>query len=97
MEVKMNEENKYISGILVLCNIPYKNIKALIIYNHMINLDILNKGEKMILYINKKEKEISIKLLIFFIISLNIKYLKLLFINSLMKYITCNSYNLSIF
>ena len=62
MEAKINEKKKYISGLGILCNIPYKNIKALITYNHMINLDILNNEEKIILYINKKEKEINIKL-----------------------------------
>ena len=28
----------------------------------MLNFDFLNKGEKLILYINKKEKEINIKI-----------------------------------
>ena len=54
MEAKINGEIKYTKGIGVLCNIPSKKIKALITYNHMINFDFLNKGEKMILYINKK-------------------------------------------
>ena len=62
METKINEENKYTEGIGILCNIPSKNIKALITYNHMLNFDFLNKGEKLILYINKKEKEINIKI-----------------------------------
>ena len=62
MEAKINQENKYSSGIGLLCNIPYKKIKALITYNHLINLDFLNNGDKLILYINKKEKEINIKL-----------------------------------
>ena len=62
MEIKLNENDKYTSGIGILCNIPSKNIKALITYNHMLNLDFLNKGEKMTLYINKKEYEINIKM-----------------------------------
>ena len=62
MEAKINEESKYTSGIGVLCNIPSKKIKALITYNHLINMDFLNNGEKMILYINKKEHEINIKI-----------------------------------
>ena len=61
MEAKINNENKYTQGIGVLCNIPSKNIKVLITYNHMLNLDFLNKSEKMLLYINRKEKEINIK------------------------------------
>ena len=61
METKINNENKYTQGIGVLCNIPSKNIKVLITYNHMLNLDFLNKSEKMLLYINRKEKEINIK------------------------------------
>ena len=62
MEARINEENKYISGIGILCNISSKDIKVLITYNHLINLTFLNNGEKMILYINKKEKEINIKI-----------------------------------
>ena len=66
MQAKINEE-KYTKGIGILCkcNIESKKtkkIKALITYNHMINFDFLNKGEKMILYINKKEYEINIKI-----------------------------------
>ena len=62
MEVKINGENKLISGMGIFCNIPSKNIKAFITYNHMINFDILNNGEKMLLYINKREKEVNIKI-----------------------------------
>ena len=62
METKKNEEIIYTKGIGILCNIPTKNIKALITYNHMINFDVLNNGKKMILYINKKEHEINIKI-----------------------------------
>ena len=61
METKINEKIKFTEGIGVLCNIPSKNIKALLTYNHMLNFDFLNKGEKMLLYINKKEKEINIR------------------------------------
>ena len=59
MEAKINEKEEYTSGIGVLCNIPSKNIKALMTYNHIINLDFLNKGNKLILYINNKENEID--------------------------------------
>ena len=59
---KIGEENKISSGIGILCNIPSKKIKALITYNHLMNLDFLNNGEKMILYINKNQIEINIKI-----------------------------------
>ena len=59
---KIAEENKISSGIGILCNIPSKKIKALITYNHLMNLDFLNNGEKMILYINKNQIEINIKI-----------------------------------
>ena len=62
METKINEKEEYTSGIGVLCNIPSKNIKALIAYNHFINLSFLNHGKKMILYINNQEKEINLKI-----------------------------------
>ena len=62
MEAKINEKEEYTSGIGVLCNIPSKNMKALITNNHVINLDFLNKGNKMLLYINNKEKEIDMKI-----------------------------------
>ena len=62
MEAKINNENKYTSGIGVLCNISSKNMKALITYNHMLNLEFLNEGEKIILYINNKEIDINIKI-----------------------------------
>ena len=55
MEAKIKEENKFSLGIGILCYIPSKNIKALITYNHMINFDFLNFGQKMVIYINKKE------------------------------------------
>ena len=56
METKIDNEIKYNQGISILCNVPSKNIKALITYNHMINLDFLNKGEKMMLYIKKNRE-----------------------------------------
>jgi len=62
MEAKINEKSNYSSGIGILCNIPSKQIKALITYNHKINFDFLNEGEKMILYIDNKEKEIDMKI-----------------------------------
>jgi len=62
MEAKINEKSSYTSGIGILCNIPSKQIKALITYNHKINFEFLNEGEKMILYINNKEKEINMKI-----------------------------------
>ena len=66
MEAMIDNEIKYKTGIGVLCNIPSKNIKALITYNHILNLDFLLKGEKIILYINKKEYEINLKITRYF-------------------------------
>ena len=66
MEAKIDKEIKYASGIGVLCNIPSKNIKALITYNHLMNLDFLLKGEKILLFINKKEYEINLKVTRYF-------------------------------
>ena len=62
MEAKINEKEEFTSGIGILCNISYKNIKALITYNHLINIDFLNKGKKMMLHIDDKEKEIDMKI-----------------------------------
>ena len=62
MEANINNKDKYTSGIGILCNIPSKNMKCLITYNSIINIDFLNKGKKMILYINNIEKEIDIKI-----------------------------------
>ena len=62
IEAKINEEKKYTSGFGILCDIPYKNIKILLTYNHFLNFDFLNEGKKMILYINKEEKEININI-----------------------------------
>ena len=61
MEAKIKEKDEYTSGIGILCNIPSKKIKALITFNHMINIDFLNKTKKMELYINDKEIEIDMK------------------------------------
>ena len=61
MEAKINDKDEYTFGIGVLCNIPSKNLKCLITYNNIINIDFLNKGIKMLLYINNIEKEVDIK------------------------------------
>ena len=61
MEAKIKEKKEYTSGIGVLCNIPSKNIKALLTFNNMINFDFLNETKKMILYIDNKEIEIDMK------------------------------------
>ena len=62
MEVNISGKDEYTSGIGVLCNIPSKNIKCLLTNNNTINLDYLNKGKKVVLYINNIEKEIDIKI-----------------------------------
>ena len=65
MEIKKDDNNgkyDFISGIGLLCYIRQKNIKALITYNHIINLDFLNKEKNLIIIINGKYKEINLKL-----------------------------------
>ena len=62
MEAKINDKDEFTSGIGVFCNIPSQKMKWLITYNSIINFDFLNKGKKMILYINNKEKEIDMKI-----------------------------------
>jgi len=62
MEARISDRATYTSGIGILCKIPSKNIKALITYNHIINLDFLNEGKKLILYIDNLEKELDMKI-----------------------------------
>ena len=62
IEANICGEKKYKSGLGILCNIPLKNIKALITYNHVINLDFLNNGKIMTLHINNEEKKINLKM-----------------------------------
>ena len=62
IEAKINEEGKYTSGMGLLCNIPSKNIKVFITYYHLMNLDFINYGEKMTLFIDRNAYEINIKL-----------------------------------
>ena len=45
-----------------MCNIPKKNIKALITYSNVIDLYILNEVEYLRILINNKEKEIDMKI-----------------------------------
>ena len=62
MEVNIKDKLKYITGMCLLCNISSKNMKVLITYNHIINIDILN-NEKKLVYINNnnESKEINMK------------------------------------
>ena len=62
-EIKINNKPNYIRGIGYLCNITSKNMKVLITYNHVLNLECLNKMNKLIVYINNRELEINMKLL----------------------------------
>ena len=62
LEAKIKDKEEYSSGIGVLCNIPIKNIKALITFNKIINKDFLNKTKKLILYIDNKEIEIDMSI-----------------------------------
>ena len=46
----------------LLCNIPIKNIKALITYQHILNLDFLNQAKNLSICINEKEIDINMKI-----------------------------------
>ena len=48
-------------GIGYLCNIRTKNIKVLITYNYMINLNYLNNIIQLTVYINNNKREIDMK------------------------------------
>ena len=61
IEANINGNNEFRSGIGVLCNIPSKKLKAIITFNHSLNLEFLNDGKKMVLYINDREVEIDMK------------------------------------
>ena len=62
IETKINDKEEYLSDIGILCNIPSKNLKCLITYNHFIDFDFLNEGKKMMLYLENNVKEIDIKI-----------------------------------
>ena len=54
-EIKNNSISSCVRGIGYLCNIASKNMKILITYNEIINLEILNNIQKLKIYINNKE------------------------------------------
>ena len=62
LEAKINSKKVYKSGLGILCNIPTKNIKALLTFNSIINIDFLNETNKIIIYNNNKEIEINMKI-----------------------------------
>ena len=62
LEAKINSKKEYKSGLGILCNIPTKNIKALLTFNSIINIDFLNETNKIIIYNNNKEIEINMKI-----------------------------------
>ena len=62
-EIKINDKYKNISGLGFICNIPNKNMKAFITYNHIIDIDFINNEQKIIYYNYKNEKkEINLQL-----------------------------------
>ena len=63
MEIKINKNYKYISGIGFFFNIPSKNLKALITYSNIIDEEFLNSQKKLIFFNFKKEKiEINLEI-----------------------------------
>ena len=61
MEINIDDKDKYISGIGLLCNISLKHIKVLITHSHIIDKNILNNEKKLIYFNNNKKKEINMK------------------------------------
>ena len=62
-EIKIKDKKKEVIGLGFLCNIPSKNMKALITYNHVIDFEFLNNEQKILYYDYKKDKkEINIRL-----------------------------------
>ena len=57
-EININNKSNYIRGIGYLCNIQSKNIKVLITYNKVINLEFLNnksiRNQVLLVYCNNK-------------------------------------------
>ena len=62
-EIKINDKYKNISGLGFICNIPNKNMKAFITYNHIIDIEFINNEHILIYYNYKNEKkEINLQL-----------------------------------
>ena len=62
MEITINNNYKYISGMGFLCNIPSKKMKALITYNNIIDEEFLNNQKKLIIFIQNKKIEINLEI-----------------------------------
>ena len=63
--VKINmviNNNKSILGFGILCNIPLKNMKALITYNNIIDNEFLYNQKKLIFFIENEKKEINMEI-----------------------------------
>ena len=61
MEIEIEfDEYKYILGIGFLCNIKFKNMKALITYSNIIDEEFIDNQEKLIFYIGEEKKEINL-------------------------------------
>jgi len=63
MELKNGNRTENISGFGFLCYIKSKNIRCLVTYNHIINLEFLNSEENLIFYdyYGETKKEIDMK------------------------------------
>jgi len=59
MSTKINLKEEFVKGLGLLSYILSKKIKALLTYNHVINLDLLNEGKKVILGIKGEKKELD--------------------------------------
>ena len=57
MEIKINNNYKYISGMGFSCNIPSKKIKVLITNNNIIDEEFLSNQKNLIIFIQNKKKK----------------------------------------
>ena len=95
MEIKINEQYKYISGIGFLCNIPTKNIKVLITYSNIIDSEFLNKQNKLIFFNNNNEKkEINMEITRYknILKDINISIIEILDIDNINNFIEIDDY-----
>ena len=61
MEIEIEfDEYKYILGIGFLCDIKFKNMKALITYSNIIDEEFLDNQEELIFYIGEEKNEINL-------------------------------------
>ena len=61
-EIEIEDRKTLRTGTGFFCNIPSKDIKVLITNNHILDLEFLNKEEKLIIFIEKEKKELNLEI-----------------------------------